>query len=380
MKRKEKYKTNITIDNYKKFFSGDAFMVKDDAEFVEREQNKAQKKYGIGDEYDWKYWIERYLDRKIGQTKTVKPLSPKTIIQNRQILYPYYDWLTEYDKSSTDIFTHIDYGVEWFKEYYSLRLSGEVVDERVKKKWSPASVHKAYRNIKGFYNWVAQSHKDNFPIYILRKLQMPQATNKRDAINSEEFEKIIDFIIQKKDDVYWGKFLLLLRLQLKTGMRVGELVNIRNRNIDVTQKKIGITGKGEIDRTLNFISEADEVIWNDIIKKKHDGLYLFHRTKIQFYPTQKKFIEIDRDVNKPTTESYYMQRFRDMRDLLGLRGKGIITSHSLRRYFITQYVKMSGNRDLVMQIVGHKSRRMTDYYLSNLIDDKTTTTIDIGIR
>ena len=68
-----------------------------------------------------------------------------------------------------------------------------------------------------------------------------------------------------------------------------------------------------------------------------------------------------------------------MRDLLGLRGKGIISSHSLRRYFITRYVRESGNRDLVMQIVGHKSRRMVDEYLSDLITEDTTTTINIGV-
>ena len=377
--RKEKYKSHINETNYKKYFNAESYVIRDDAEFVGKQNQTARKDSGSGDEYDWKFWIEKYLSRVMGHTKTMKELSPSTLKQNKRILYPYYDWLIDYDSSSKDILNHIDMGVEWFNEYYRLRLSGELVDEKAKVKWSPSTIHTAFRNVRGFYNFVANGHRDKFPFDILRKLQLPKPQNKRDAINSNEFEKIIDFIIEKRADVFWGKFILLLRLQLKSGMRVGELVNIRNRNVDEERKQIKIIGKGSVERVLQFISKDDELIWNDILDKKHRGTYLFHRTKVQFYPKQRIKIEVDIDENKPTTESYYAQRFRQMRTLLGLRGKGIITSHSLRRYFITKFVKDNGNRDLVMQIVGHKSRRMVDYYLSDLIDEETTTTINIGI-
>ena len=83
------------------------------------------------------------------------------------------------------------------------------------------------------------------------------------------------------------------------------------------------------------------------------------------------------DVNKASTESYYTQRFRQMRMMLVLRD--IITIHSLRRYFITKFVMNTGNRDLVRQIVGHSSTRMTDYYVGNMIQPDTKTTIEIGV-
>ena len=85
------------------------------------------------------------------------------------------------------------------------------------------------------------------------------------------------------------------------------------------------------------------------------------------------------DLNAPTTTSYYLQKFRKMRDLLKLRGKGIISSHSVRRYFITRFVQESKNRDLTRQIVGHTSTRMTDYYVGNMIDEETKTTISLGL-
>ena len=68
-----------------------------------------------------------------------------------------------------------------------------------------------------------------------------------------------------------------------------------------------------------------------------------------------------------------------MRTLLDLRGKGVVTSDSLRRYFITRFVKETNNRDLVRQIVGHSSTRMTDYYVGSMIEQDTKTTISLGI-
>ena len=109
-------------------------------------------------------------------------------------------------------------------------------------------------------------------------------------------------------------------------------------------------------------------------------MYLFHRTKIHYNRYKNEYYgEVSIDENEPTSRSYYLQRFRQMREELGLRGKGVVTSHSIRRYFITRFVSETKNRDLVRQIVGHTSTRMTDYYVGNMIDENTTTTIDIGV-
>ena len=108
-----------------------------------------------------------------------------------------------------------------------------------------------------------------------------------------------------------------------------------------------------------------------------EATYLFYRTRVQMFPSLNKRIEIAINKKLPTTESYYLQRFREMREKLGLREN--TTSHSVRRYFITQFLKNNPNRDLVRQIVGHQSTRMTDYYMGTMIDADTKTTLDLPI-
>ena len=371
MKKMERYRPNINESNYKRYFKGDTTIVRDDSLFVRKQLEIYDNNYGIGDEYDFKWWVESYLSRSVGKTKTIKVLSTSTLKQNKYHIGEYYDWCIEHKKNSVDIFSHIDYGVDWFEKYYEEKLKSG--------RWAPSTIGISFRNVRGFYNYVADRHKDKFPHHILKRLKIPQAQNKRDSIRTDEYELIRDFIIQNQNDKYWGKYIMMLRLQLKTGMRVGEIVGIRNRNIDKITKQITIIGKGDMTRKLNFSHDTDSNIWESILNKMSNGIYLFFRTRVQYFPKTNEKIEIEIDKNKSTTTSYYSQRFREMRDTLGIRGKGIITSHSLRRYFITRFVKEHGRRDLVRQIVGHTSTRMTDYYMGDLIEPDTLTTIDIGV-
>ena len=370
--RKQKYRSNVNTSNWKKFFDGDRSIVIDDAKFVEKEINKYKTDNLNLDENDFNWWIEDYCSRTVGQTKTLKQLSPLTTKQNRNHLTQYYDWCRSYDIESQDINTHIDKAVIWFEQYYQSKLE--------KKEWSPTTIHTAYRNIRGFYNYVSDRSKSAFPYNILKRLKIPEARNERDKLNSEEFNKVLDFITVNKKDIRWSKFILMMTIQLKTGMRVSELCNIRKRNINKNLKQIKIVGKGDKIRKLNFVDDADKSLWKLILqqydKSGNDGLYLFYRTRVVEYLSKKKTVELDVDISLPTTSSYYLQRFREMREELGLRK--IITSHSIRRYFITEFVK-SNSKELLKQIIGHTSDRMVNYYVGDMIEETTTTTIDIGI-
>ena len=369
-KQKEKYISQITTKNWERFFNGSKSIILDHAELVRKEKESAESKSGVGDEYTLRYWMETYFVRTVGHTKTMKTLSPATIKQNKHYLNDYYDWLVENRKGYDDLFNHVDYSKEWFEDYYKSRI--------VEGRWSPATIGIAYRNVRGFYNFIADKHRDNFPYDLLKRVKIPKAQNNRDQLNPDEFHKVIDFIVDNENDEFYGKFILMLRLQMKTGMRCGEVVNIRNRNIDLANKKIEIIGKGSLTRSLNFSSKGDEKIWDQIVAKMDkEATYLFYRTRVQMFPSLNKRIEIAINKKLPTTESYYLQRFREMREKLGLREN--TTSHSVRRYFITQFLKNNPNRDLVRQIVGHQSTRMTDYYMGTMIDADTKTTLDLPI-
>ena len=113
--RKQKYRSNVNTSNWKKFFDGDRSIVIDDAKFVDTEIGRYRKGNLNLDENDFNWWIENYCTRKVGQTKTLKQLSPLTTKQNRNHLTQYYMWCRDYDIQCEDINTHIDKAVLWFE-------------------------------------------------------------------------------------------------------------------------------------------------------------------------------------------------------------------------------------------------------------------------
>ena len=98
-------------------------------------------------------------------------------------------------KGYDDLFNHVDYSKEWFEDYYKSRI--------VEGRWSPATIGIAYRNVRGFYNFIADKHRDNFPYDLLKRVKIPKAQNNRDQLNPDEFHKVIDFIVDNENDEFY---------------------------------------------------------------------------------------------------------------------------------------------------------------------------------
>ena len=359
------YLSDINETNFETWFKGNTSVFADHITLVRQKKEEAYKTTkGKGDKESFANWVETFYKRNPN-------LSEETIKQNKLDCNRYMTWVTNKYESSSDAMTHSDMGKDWVLEWLKFMTDT--------KGWKGATYRRAYRNVKGLYNYIAESIKE-FPYDILRGIKLPPENSKKDSLNSREFDKVVKFINDNKDKADWNKFILMLRLQMTTGMRIGEIVNIKNDDIETDNKRIWITGKGNQERKLNFGSKHDKELWKDILKKKSEGDedgYLFYRSRRVTIGGELTDIDINKSL--PTTDSYYQDRFSEMRDKLRLRGKGIITSHSLRRYFITKFVNKTGQRDLARQIVGHKTTRMTDYYMADLIEEDTETTIDIGI-
>ena len=93
MMKMERYYKDINESNYKRYFKGDTTLVKDDALFVKQQIKEYDTNYGLGDEYDFKWWVENYLSRSIGKTKTIIDVqsvaTPQLLLERGDILVLY---------------------------------------------------------------------------------------------------------------------------------------------------------------------------------------------------------------------------------------------------------------------------------------------------
>ena len=132
-------------------------------------------------------------------------------------------------------------------------------------------------------------------------------------LSLEHRKKINDFITLKSKDTFWSKFVLMLGIQMKTGLDPKIIVSIENKDIDETNRFIKLPNK-----IISFSKPNDDDLWDSIMERKSDSKYLFYRSRIQFYPRHKYSLEVDQDFDLPTSPEFFKRRFKQMKSVLNL--------------------------------------------------------------
>ena len=132
-------------------------------------------------------------------------------------------------------------------------------------------------------------------------------------LSLEHRKKIDDFITLKSKDILWSKFVLMLGIQMKTGLDPKIIVSIENKDIDETNRSIKLPNK-----LISFSKPNDDDLWDSIMERKSNSRYLFYRTRIQFYPRHKYSLEVDQDLDLPTSPEFFKRRFKQMKSVLNL--------------------------------------------------------------
>jgi len=176
------------------------------------------------------------------------------------------------------------------------------------------------------------------------RLQKPEALPK--AIPSEDIGLLLDAI----DNVRNRALLLLL---LRTGMRIGELLEVRVQDIILQERKVllYIGEKNLIGRTIYFSEDADHALRHWLRTRKAEKEYLFYGT------TRERLC--------------YAAAWKVMKHTMkraGLSHKKY-SLHHLRHTFATEMLNSGMRIEVLQQILGHQSIEQTMRYAR--LSDKT---------
>ncbi len=253
--------------------------------------------------------------------------SDNTIIGYREDIIDYLNYLNRECLSLYDI-KYSD--IRFLLEYYdSLNLKN-------------ISIRRKISSLKGFYKFLGRKGKvkDNPFSYVTlpkKEKKLPQYLNYNEMI---EIFDVIDI-----STTLGLRNRLVMELLYATGVRVSELVNIKLKDIDVNNRSIVVTGKGNKTRIVFFNKVCQEYL--------------------------KKFIEESRIIRK---EDYL---------IINNQGKGITTRgirliidkvirdtsiikhihpHTLRHTFATHLLNNGCDLLTVQELLGHASISTTGIY------------------
>lgn len=146
--------------------------------------------------------------------------------------------------------------------------------------------------------------------------------------------------------------MILIKILLYTGIRVGELTKIRLKDVSLNSCQIKIVdGKGHKDRVVPFPKSFREILASHIKKAEEDkAVYLFESMRKGAYST----MGIRRILLKYTKLANI---------------KSIVTPHKLRHFLFTWMKKKGIDDALIQPYSGHESRKSLELYSKLSITD-----------
>jgi site-specific recombinase XerD len=257
------------------------------------------------------------------RNKYSKNMSPNTLHQAGVVVLSFLNFL---DDSGTNIFKTTRHDISAFVEHEQDR--GLKVN----------SVRSNLRGVYTFVNFLVE--REILPQIIMNKkiqLKLPDLLPR--AIPSEDMETLLSVIESIRNRA-------LILLLLRTGLRIGELLDVKISDIILPERKILIYlgEKNYQGRVVYFGEDAESALkdWLEVRNKQKD--YLFY---------------------SPSHDKITYAAVRKVMTILlkraGLSNKGY-SLHSLRHTFATDMLNAGLRLEVLQQLLGHQSVEVTMRY------------------
>ena len=248
-----------------------------------------------------------------------------------------------------------EFFVKEIGDFDILRIDDKVVRtwvvEMMEKKLSPRTVAKKVAALKSFYK------------YLLRKEIIDESKLNNTIL--PKIRKKLPFFVEEKnmhhllDDIEFGRDFegvrdkLVISMFYGTGVRLSELLNLKDLDVDRTESLIKVLGKRNKERiipypkTLNPLIEQYLKVRNESVDKKVDYFFLTAKG-VKVY--EKLFYRIvNNNLSKVTTV--------DKR-----------SPHVLRHTFATQMLNNGADLNAVKELLGHANLSATQVYTHTSLD------------
>ncbi len=196
---------------------------------------------------------------------------------------------------------------------------------------------------------------------LINKKQLPMRKKKKGiykVLTKEELSTFFDLV-----DNY--KFKTIFMLAYGSGLRIGEIVNLRDEDIDSKNMRIFIReGKGNKERYTILSNKSLEMLREYWLKERE------HKKRGKIFLSES---------GETITEYVIRTHFRKYRKKAGLNEK--VTMHTLRHNFATNLIEKGATIIQVKELMGHSNIRSTMEYIHVAnIDLDLESPLDVLVR
>ena len=276
--------------------------------------------------------------------------------RNNQYLKDYLEYL-KYQKNYSD-YTVLSYqnDIDEFLEYLNREvLNFKDIDYsdlrfylmylKEEKNDNNSSIDRKLSALRGFYKYLANEGIVKSNVFSL--VSGPKKEKKLPRyFEYNELEEL--FNVPDSETALGQRDLLLLELLYATGVRVGELTNIKIKDIDLSSKSILILGKGNKERIVTYGDYCEEILKRYL----NDGYILLNTKGSEYLFLNKNGGELtERGVR------YILDQIIKQTSI-----NKNISPHMIRHSFATHLLNEGCDLTTVQKLLGHESIKATQIY------------------
>ena len=211
---------------------------------------------------------------------------------------------------------------------------------------SAATVHGHVRTLRAFFSWlVAEGMIETSPA---RDLKPPKVCQKVvSTLSDEEIRAILHVLAPVNSSNARNQTIIMLLID--TGLRMGELINLKMDGVHMNEGLLKVMGKEEKERIVPMGSNAQRALRR----------YLFrHRPKPLHPSIDNVFLSV---LGKPLTENSIKLIFTRLAKKSRVAR---LHAHLCRHTFATRFLINGGDVFTLQQILGHSTLEMVRHYVN----------------
>lgn len=222
---------------------------------------------------------------------------------------------------------------------------------REKRANSAGAINRKIASIRSYIRYLRFTQvegADKFPIESMSRARQPYAGPVQ-TLEPEEMPRLFKSI--DTHSVLGLRDFVLLSLLYRLGLRIGEALGIKLKDIDFDKQLLHVHGKGRRERTLPLVSDLPEILENWLLVRQR----LSGANRLSAL-----FISKKGHVLSARTAQENFQKIVAKAGPFGIKK---LTPHSLRHAFASHAIE--GDADLIVlkAVMGHASTKSTELYL-----------------
>ncbi len=274
---------------------------------------------------------------------TLEGKAPKTIESYISDLKNFLTFLEQHNIKSLNKLTR--------KEVLGFR------EQLLERNYRPATINKAVNSLHSYTNWLIDTGRLPGGKPLVRPAQdrikiAPGSGSNVEVLSDKETEQLLSYVSSSKSS---QRDRLIVNLLLFTGVRAGELINIRLSDMDLLAGELKVIGKGERYREIPLKQELVVLIRDYISGERRQSRF----ASSPYLLLSQRAGKLNRDTINTSLEN------------IGKKLNLKLYPHLLRHTFCTSLLRRGADLTTVAELAGHADVQTTvRFYINTSKEDK----------